>query len=61
METVTMTGDVADRPEWMGVDEGWGRKAAEFASPGEPSDCREYVTMHHRLGVDTGARSRDTV
>ncbi|HEY2687294.1 MAG TPA: class I SAM-dependent methyltransferase [Streptosporangiaceae bacterium] len=54
-----MTGDVADRPDWMGVDEGWGRKAAEFAALTEPSNCREYVAMHHRLGVDAGDRLLD--
>jgi SAM-dependent methyltransferase len=36
------------------VDEGWGRKAVEFATLSEPSNCREYVTMHHRLGVGAG-------
>jgi SAM-dependent methyltransferase len=54
-----MTGDVAGRPDWTGVDEGWGRKAAEFAALSEPSNCREYVTMHHRLGVDAGDRLLD--
>jgi SAM-dependent methyltransferase len=54
-----MTGDVADRPDWTDVDEGWGRKAAEFAALSEPSNCREYVTMHHRLGVDAGDRLLD--
>src|SRR5689334_1880264 len=58
-ETVTMTGDVADRPDWTAVDEGWGRKAAEFAALSEPSNCREYVTMHHRLGVEAGDRLLD--
>jgi SAM-dependent methyltransferase len=59
METETMTGEVADKPDWMGVDEGWGRKAAEFAALSEPSNCREYVAMHHRLGVDAGDRLLD--
>ena len=38
------------------MDEGWGRKAVDFAALSEPANCREYVTMHHRLGVDVGDR-----
>ena len=45
--------------DWTVVDEGWGRKAAEFAALIEPSACREYVAMHHRLGVDAGDRLLD--
>jgi SAM-dependent methyltransferase len=45
--------------DWQGVDEGWGRRAADFASLSEPSNCREYVAMHHRLGVDGGDRLLD--
>jgi SAM-dependent methyltransferase len=41
------------------VDEGWGRKAVDFATLSEPSNCREYVVMHHRLGVDAGDRLLD--
>jgi SAM-dependent methyltransferase len=33
------------------VDEGWGRKAADFSTLAEPSQCREYVAVHHRLGI----------
>ena len=36
---------------WTVVDEGWGRKAVNFAVLSEPGNCREYVAMHHRLGV----------
>lgn len=36
---------------WRGVDEGWGRRAADFSTLGEPANCREYVALHHRLGV----------
>ncbi|MEY2424350.1 MAG: hypothetical protein QOI95_4417 [Acidimicrobiaceae bacterium] len=36
---------------WEMVDEGWGRKAAEFSTLHEPSTCREYVAVHHRLGL----------
>jgi SAM-dependent methyltransferase len=41
------------------VDEGWGRKAVDFATLSEPGNCREYVVMHHRLGVDAGDRLLD--
>ena len=46
-------------PQWELVDEGWGWKAADFAALGEPGNCREYVAMHHRLGVDAGDRLLD--
>ena len=54
-----MTTPDAGTPQWELVDEGWGRKAADFATLSEPSNCREYVTMHHRLGVDAGDRLLD--
>ena len=41
------------------VDEGWGRKAVDFSALSEPSNCREYVAVHHRLGVDAGDRLLD--
>lgn len=44
---------------WEMVDEGWGRRAADFAAMTEPAACREYVAVHHRLGVDTGDRLLD--
>ena len=46
-------------PQWELVDEGWGRRAADFASLSEPGNCREYVAMHHRLHVDAGDRLLD--
>jgi len=46
-------------PQWEMVDEGWGRKAADFATLSEPANCREYVALHHRLGVDAGDRLLD--
>src|SRR5215470_1545183 len=46
-------------PQWAMVDEGWGRKAVDFATLSEPSNCREYVAVHHRLGVDAGDRLLD--
>ncbi|NEY37160.1 methyltransferase domain-containing protein, partial [Streptomyces sp. PRKS01-65] len=33
------------------VDEGWGRRAVEFATLLEPGACREYVAMHQHLGL----------
>jgi SAM-dependent methyltransferase len=46
-------------PQWEMVDEGWGRKAVDFATLAEPSNCREYVAVHHRLGVEAGDRLLD--
>jgi len=54
-----MTTPDTGSPQWTLVDEGWGRKAADFATLSEPGNCREYVTMHHRLGVDAGDRLLD--
>jgi SAM-dependent methyltransferase len=48
-----------DSPQWTLVDEGWGRKAVDFATLSEPGNCREYVAVHHRLGVDAGDRLLD--
>ncbi len=45
--------------DWTVVDEGWGRRAVDFATLSETSNCREYVAMHHRLGVDVGDRLLD--
>ena len=54
-----MTRPGTDSPPWSMVDEGWGRKAVDFATLSEPGNCREYVAVHHRLGVDTGDRLLD--
>jgi SAM-dependent methyltransferase len=54
-----MTATGAGTPQWLTVDEGWGRRAADFATLSEPSNCREYVALHHRLGVDAGDRLLD--
>ncbi|HEY0933479.1 MAG TPA: class I SAM-dependent methyltransferase [Trebonia sp.] len=48
-----------ETPQWTLVDEGWGRAAVDFATLSEPGNCREYVTVHHRLGVDAGDRLLD--
>jgi SAM-dependent methyltransferase len=45
--------------QWEMVDEGWGRKATDFATLAEPSSCRECVAIHHRLGIDVGDRVLD--
>lgn len=44
---------------WEMVDEGWGRRAADFATSFELSTCREYLAMHQHLGIDAGARVLD--
>jgi SAM-dependent methyltransferase len=41
------------------VDEGWGRNAVDFSTLSEPSNCREYVALHHFLEVDSGDRLLD--
>jgi len=48
-----------DLAQWLTVDQGWGRKAADFATLSEPANCREYVAVHHRLGVEAGDRLLD--
>jgi SAM-dependent methyltransferase len=45
--------------QWETVDEGWGRSAADFATLSEPSNCREYVALHHALEVKSGDRLLD--
>jgi SAM-dependent methyltransferase/alkylhydroperoxidase family enzyme len=45
--------------QWQMVDEGWGRRAVEFATLAEPSNCREYVAMHDRLAIGRGDRLLD--
>jgi hypothetical protein len=37
-----------DSPQWVMVDEGWGRKAVDFSILSEPGSCQQYVVMHHR-------------
>jgi SAM-dependent methyltransferase len=45
--------------DWHVVDEGWGRKAVDFATLSEPANCREYLSLHHALGVGAGDRLLD--
>ncbi len=47
------------QPQWLAVDEGWGRKAVDFASLSEPANCREYVALHHLLGLASGDQVLD--
>ncbi|HVH24906.1 MAG TPA: methyltransferase domain-containing protein [Pseudonocardia sp.] len=49
----------AEQPAWTMVDEGWGRKAVDFATLSEPNNVREYVSVQHRLGIDQGDRVLD--
>ena len=44
---------------WEMVDEGWGRRAADMATLAEPSNVREYVFVHQRLGIDDGDKVLD--
>ncbi|GLX94979.1 class I SAM-dependent methyltransferase [Herbidospora sp. NBRC 101105] len=48
-----------DSTAWTLVDEGWGRRAVDFATLSEPGNCREYVAMHQHLGVGDGDRILD--
>ena len=45
--------------QWLTVDEGWGRRAVDFASLLEPGAAREYVALHHRIGLTDGDRLLD--
>jgi len=45
--------------QWEMVDEGWGRRAVDFAAMCEPHNCREYVAIHRRLGLGDGTRLLD--
>lgn len=45
--------------QWEMVDEGWGRRAVEWATIAEPGCSREYVAVHHHLGIDEGTRLLD--
>ncbi len=49
----------AEPSDWTLVDQGWGHHAVDFATLSEPGNCREYVSMHHRLGIDAGDRVLD--
>lgn len=58
--TVQPGDDGADASQgWRMADEGWGRRAVDFATLSEPQNCREYVGLHQRLGVGAGDRLLD--
>jgi SAM-dependent methyltransferase/alkylhydroperoxidase family enzyme len=59
MTTDRMPEESQETPSWQGVDEGWGRKAVDFATPSEPANCREYVALHQQLRVGAGDRLLD--
>ena len=44
---------------WEMVDEGWGRRAVDFATSFELSAAREYVALHQHLALGDGARVLD--
>ncbi|MEX2626953.1 MAG: methyltransferase domain-containing protein [Ilumatobacteraceae bacterium] len=46
--------DDDSRHDWRVVDEGWGRRAVDFATLSEPANCREYVALHQQLGIAAG-------
>src|ERR1700678_3590695 len=48
-----------DAQDWHVVDEGWGRRAVDFATLSEVANCREYVALHQRLAVSNGDRLLD--
>ena len=54
-----MSGECANGPDWTVVDEGWGRRAVDFATLASTANCREYVALHHMLGIDSGDRLLD--
>jgi SAM-dependent methyltransferase/alkylhydroperoxidase family enzyme len=45
--------------DWLVVDQGWGRRAVDFATLSEPANCREYVALHQHLAVGAGDRLLD--
>jgi SAM-dependent methyltransferase len=40
--------------DWRLVDEGWGRRAVDFATLSEPANCREYAALHQELAIRAG-------
>jgi hypothetical protein len=57
-----MTRPCTESPGWAAVDEGWGRKAVDFATLSEPGNCREYVgeTEFYRVSAEQAqARLRE--
>jgi SAM-dependent methyltransferase len=56
---MTVSGSGGEIPQWKLVDEGWGRKAVDFATLSEPSNWREYLSIHQLLEVSAGDRLLD--
>ena len=54
-----MRESVPPRAAWTIADEGWGRRAADFATLSEPANCREYITLHQQLNVGPSDRLLD--
>ena len=55
----TTHGRTGGEQDWRVVDEGWGRRAVDFATLSEPANCREYVALHQQLSVGAGDRLLD--
>lgn len=49
----------AEPSGWEIVDQGWGRRAPEFATLSEPANVREYVAVHQALQVGSTDRVLD--
>src|SRR5690349_16253721 len=49
-----MTGPGTGSPRCVTAADSWCRKTVDFATLSEPGNCREYVLLHHLLGVDAG-------
>ena len=45
--------------DWADVDRGWGHAVADFATLSEPSNIREYLSVHEQLQVGRGDRLLD--
>jgi SAM-dependent methyltransferase len=54
-----MTGPGTGPPQYVMAEESWCRKTVDFSTLSEPGNCREYVVLHHRLGIDAGDRLLD--
>ena len=54
-----MAGEPREPEQWKLVDEGWGRKAVDFATLSEPLNVREYLGLQQRLHLSKGDRILD--
>ena len=46
-----MTRPSTDTAQWTMVDEGWGRRAVDFATLSSPGNCRKYAQGELRDGL----------